>query len=76
MLRSFAQTQYWQQGSRMGTHSLRRGAARAILESGGPFFQLLRSGQWPSSAYELCLDLGREETGAVASILIEASDED
>ena len=59
----------------MVTHTFRRGAARAILEA-GVFSQLLRSGRWHSSAYELYVDLGREETRAGASLLIEASDED
>ena len=52
------------------------GAARAILEAGVFSSQLLRSGQWHSSAYELYVDLGREETRAGASLLIEASGED
>ena len=46
-------------GERLGAHGLRRGAARAILESG--------AGQWCSSAYRLFLNLGVEETAATAS---------
>ena len=60
----------------MGTLSLRRGATRAILETGGPFSQLLRSGKWRPSAFQLYLDLGCEESQAIAPVLIEASDDD
>ena len=60
----------------MGTHFFRRGAARAILEAGGSLPQFLRSGQCRSSGYQLYLGLGREESMVVASILIEATDED
>ena len=59
----------------MRTHSPRRGAARAILEVGGSLSQLLRSGRRRSSAYQPNLDLGREETRAVASKLVDASGE-
>ena len=38
--------------------------------------RLLRSGQWRSSDYQPYLNLGREETRAVASILDEVSGED
>ena len=54
----------------------RRGAARAILEAGGSFAQLLRAGQWHSSAFRLYLDLGVEEKKAMAAVLIEASDDE
>ena len=50
-------------------------AARAILEAGGSFAHLSRSGQWHSSAFHLPLDLGRQETQAMASIPIRASGE-
>ena len=60
----------------MGTHSLRRGAARAILEATGSFSLLLRLGRWHSSAFQLYLDLWREESRAMAPILVEASDDE
>ena len=60
----------------MGTHSLRRGAARAILETAGSFSRLLRLGRWHSSAFQLYLDLWREESQAITSIMIEASDDE
>ena len=75
-LRSFAGLKGWRGASRLGIHSCRRGAVRAIREAGGPFSQLLRSGLWHSSAYQLYLDLGHEESRAVASMLIEVSAEE
>ena len=52
------------------------GAARAILKAGGPFSQHLRSGQWRPPTFQPYLDLGREEPRAVASVSVEASDDD
>ena len=75
-LRSVAHASGWTQAAKLGTHSVRRGAARAILEAGGSFSQLLRAGQWHSSAYKLYLDMGREETTAVSSLLADASDDE
>ena len=75
-LRAFAEARNWPRSEKLGTRSLRRGAARAILEAGGSFSQLLRSGQWHSSAYQLYLDLGHEEATAMASALVEASDDE
>ena len=75
-LRVFANAREWRYGNRMGAHSFRRGGARAILEAGGSCPQLLRSDQWRSSAYQSYVGLGREGSGAVASMLIEASGED
>ena len=75
-LRFFAEGRGWPRANKLGTHSFRRGAARAILEAGGSFSQLLRSGQWHSSAYQLYLDLGHEEATAMASVLVEASDDE
>ena len=75
-LRFFAAGREWPRANKLGTHFFRRGAARAILEAGGSFSQLLRSGQWHSSAYQLYLDLGHEEAAAMASVLVEASDDE
>ena len=60
----------------MATHFSRRVAARAILEVGGSFPQPSLSGQWRTSAFQLYLNLGREDSRAVASMLTEASDGD
>ena len=43
-----------------------------MLEAGGSFAQLLRSGQWHLSAIQLYQDFGCEGAQAMASILIEA----
>ena len=75
-LRSRAQTTGWQRGIRMGTESLPRGAARAILGAGCSCPQHPRLGQWRASACQFYLDLGREGFRAIASILIRTSDED
>ena len=74
-LRSMARQFGWEKAEKLGTRSIRRGAARAILAAGGTFAQLLRAGQWHSSAYRLYLDMGGEEAKAMASVLIEDSDE-
>ena len=75
-LRDFAAGREWPREGKLGPHSFRRGAARAILEAGASFSQRLRSGQWRSSAYQLYLDLGREEASAMASALVEGSDDE
>ena len=75
-LRSAAHLGGWAQATKLGTHSVRRGAARAILEAGGSFSQLLRAGQWHSTAYKLYLDMGREETTAASPLLGRASDDE
>ena len=72
-LRSLARARGWTQANRLGTRSCQRGAARAILEAGGSLSQLLRAGQWRSSAFRLHLDVGQEETNAASSLPMGAS---
>ena len=72
-LRGFVELKEWHGAGRLGAHFFWRGATRAILEVGGPFFQLRRSGLWRSSAYHLFLDLGHEESRAMAPITVEVS---
>ena len=72
-LRASGELKEWHGAGRPGAHSFRRGAARVILEAGASFSQLLRAGQWRSTAYQLYWGLGSEESGAVASILVETS---
>ena len=60
----------------MGALPFRRVAVRATLEAGGPFAQLLKLDQCHPPAFKLYLDLVREGAQAVASILIESSDEE
>ena len=59
----------------MGKHALPRNAARAITQAGGPFAQLLKGGHWRSWAYRVYLDIGQEDAHAVASIRLEASED-
>ena len=75
-LRSSARAKEWGNGERLGTQSLRSVAGLALVETGGSVPQLLHSGQMHSSAYQLYPGLGREESRANASVIIEASDED
>ena len=75
-LRNMARHLGWERSEKLGSHSIRRGAARAILEAGGSFAQLLKAGQWHSSAYRLYLDLGMEENKAMAQVMIEQSDDE
>ena len=73
-LRSMPRQFGWEKADKLGTHSIRRGAARAILAAGGTSDQLLKAGQWHLSAYRLYLDMEGEEAKAMASVLIEDSD--
>ena len=74
-LRCLARQAGWEKTDRLGAHSIRRGAARAILAAGGTFSQLMKAGQWHSSAFKLYLDLGGEETKGMSSVLIEDSED-
>ena len=69
-LRSSARNFGWGNAYRPGTDSIRKGAVRTILEAGGSFAQLLKAGQWRSSAYRHYVDIGAGETNAMAPILI------
>ena len=40
-----------------GLHSLRRGAARELVDQGGDLATLLRAGGWKSAAFRSYLDL-------------------
>ena len=75
-LKMFARAKAWRNADRVGSLSLRRGAARAILDAGGALAQFLKSGQWHSSAYQLYLDLGHEVASAMASVLAEGPDDE
>ena len=74
-LRSTARQFGWGQAEKLGARSIRREAARAILEAGGTSAQLLKTGQWKSSAYRLYLDMGGEKAKATASVLVEDSED-
>ena len=52
-----------------GLHSLRRGAARDLVSSGGDLPTLLRAGGWRSSAFSVYLDMvGLEKQVITASV--------
>ena len=75
-LRGIAHRLGREKAGRQGKHALRRGAVRAILESGGSFARLLSAGQSHSSSFCLFLDLGAEEAAAMARVFTEASDDE
>ena len=66
----------WETADRLGARSIRIGAARAISAEGGCFAQLLKAGQWRSTVFRLYVDAGVEESKAMVSILMEASDDE
>ena len=58
-LRSVAGLFGWEEAARLGAYGVMQGAARAILEDGGSFSQLVRAGRWRSAPYRLYLDIRR-----------------
>ena len=52
--------------SAYGTHSLRRGHARDLLESGATLAEILRAGQWKSAAFMRYLNMADIEKVACA----------
>ena len=71
-LRSFARAEEWGRSVRLGTHSLRRGAARAITQDRWPFDQQLRAVPWRSSAHRLYFDMGHDAAREITTLLAEA----
>ena len=61
------------EAERLGSHSLRRGMARDIVDSGGSLATLLRAGDWTSSAFVQYLRDNQMEELA-ASLLVDHSD--
>ena len=59
---------------KLGTHVLRRGMARDIIDAGGSLATLLRAGDWKSASYIKYLREGQVEERAAADLLIEHSD--
>ena len=58
----------------LGTHALRRGMARDIVDAGGSLATLMRAGDWKSAAYAQYLRENQIEDKAVADLLIDHSD--
>ena len=73
MMRSIGESLYWSNADILGTHSIRRRAARALMFAGGTLAQLLRAGQWRGCGVRAYLDLDEEENRAMMDILIEGS---
>ena len=65
-LRGVARYNGWGEAERLGTHSIRRGEARGIMESRGNFAQPRIAVQRHSKARNVYPDLGAEEAAAVA----------
>jgi hypothetical protein len=59
---------------RLGSHSLRRGMARDIVDAGGSLAVLLRAGDWRSSAFLRYLRDHQVEECAVSQLAIDHSD--
>ena len=59
---------------KIGTHALRRGMARDILDAGGSLATLLLAGDWQSSAFIAYLRENHLEEKAVAGLVIDHSD--
>ena len=66
----------WGKAEELGPRGIGGGEARAILDAGGTFTQLLRAGQWHFSAYRSYLNLGIGEKQSMASIFFGASDDE
>ena len=66
----------WPLADKLGTHSFRRGAARALMSAVGTWLQLRRAGQLRGNAVRLYLDLGEDERRSMTYILIEGSEDE
>ena len=66
----------WPAAGKLGTQSLRRGAARALTSAGATLAQLLRAGQWRWNAVRFYFDLSAGGRRATAEILIEGSEDE
>lgn len=58
----------------LGSHALRRGMARDIVDAGGSLATLLRAGEWRSGAFAAYLRDHQVEDCAVAQLLVDHSD--
>ena len=75
-LRSFASQLGIPSADKLGTHALRRGMARDVLDAGGSLATLMRAGDWRSAAYVQYLRDNQVEECAAAQLLIDHSDSD
>ena len=75
-LRSNGARLNWRPAGNLGMHSLRRGAAWAIMPASGTFAQLLRAGQWRGNAMRVLRGPSEGEGRAMADILIGGSEDE
>ena len=61
---------------RLGIRSVRKGAAAILPAAGGSFAQSPQAGRWHFSLCRRYVDVGVEETTAMDSVPIEASDDE
>ena len=58
----------------LGSHALRRGMARDIVDAGGSLATLLRAGQWKSAAFVAYLRENQAQEVAITQLIIDHSD--
>ena len=75
-LRSVGARLCWPTADRVGSHSFRWSAARALMSAGRTFAQLLRAGHWHRAAVRLHFDLEEGEWQSLTDILIGGSDDE
>ena len=61
-------------GSKVGTHALRRGMAQDILDAGGSIAVLMRAGGWKSNAFLSYLRDSQPQERAVSELVFNLSD--
>ena len=59
---------------RLGSHVLRRGMARDIVDAGGSLATLLRVGEWRSAAFVAYLRENHAQDNAISNLVIDHSD--
>ena len=70
-LRSHASVLGFADRGRIGSHALRRGIARDIIDAGGSLATLLRAGDWRSGAFAAYLRENQAQDVAVSNVVID-----
>ena len=73
-LRKYAAAVGLPEHDRLGSHALRRGMARDILDAGGSLAALLKAGDWKSAAYVVYLRENQAEESAISRLVVDHSD--
>lgn len=73
-LRADASSLVLERAQELGSHALRRGMARDIIDCGGSLATLLRAGAWSSSAFAAYLKEHQVEDCSVARLVVDHSD--